>query len=124
MIAIIVPLHQRPGASHSDLFIESLTASVICVAESSVSYIRSTVLTKSLRPKALGNFYLKNSICVFNNIKGQDMLRESARVSYPIQKVIEAYLEDLADLQVSVDRLCDTTDSIVTLEDVRTELGL
>ncbi len=44
--------------------------------------------------------------------------------SYLIQKAIEAYLGDLADLQVSMDRLRDTTDPIVTLEDMRTELGL
>ena len=44
--------------------------------------------------------------------------------SYLIQKAIEAYLDDLADLQVSMDRLHDTTDAVVSLEDMRAGLGL
>ncbi|MCK5842138.1 MAG: DNA-binding protein [Candidatus Sabulitectum sp.] len=44
--------------------------------------------------------------------------------SYLIQKAIEAYLDDLADLQVSMDRLHDTTDAVVSLEDMRADLGL
>ncbi len=44
--------------------------------------------------------------------------------SYLIQKAIEAYLDDLADLQVSMDRLHDTTDAVISLEDMRADLGL
>ena len=44
--------------------------------------------------------------------------------SYLIQKAIEAYLNDLADLQVSMDRLHDTTDAVISLEDMRANLGL
>ena len=44
--------------------------------------------------------------------------------SYLIQKAIEAYLDDLADLQVSMDRLRDTSDAVVSLEDMRADLGL
>ena len=44
--------------------------------------------------------------------------------SYLIQKAIEAYLDDLADLQVSMDRLHDATDAVVSLEDMRADLDL
>ena len=44
--------------------------------------------------------------------------------SYLVQKALEAYLTDLSDLQVSLDRLRDPTDSVITLEEMRVELGL
>jgi len=44
--------------------------------------------------------------------------------SFLIQKAIEAYLDEQADLQISLDRLRDTTDPVISLEDMRSELGL
>jgi RHH-type rel operon transcriptional repressor/antitoxin RelB len=42
--------------------------------------------------------------------------------SFQVQKALEAYLADLADLQVAYDRLTDTTDSVISFEEMRKEL--
>jgi RHH-type rel operon transcriptional repressor/antitoxin RelB len=44
--------------------------------------------------------------------------------SYIIQKALESYLEDYADLQVALDRLHDRTDPVVSGKDLRKALGL
>jgi RHH-type rel operon transcriptional repressor/antitoxin RelB len=44
--------------------------------------------------------------------------------SFHIQKALEAYLSEIADLQVALDRLHDTTDPIITLGDMRNDLGV
>lgn len=44
--------------------------------------------------------------------------------SYLVQKALEVYLRDQADLQVALDRLHDPTDEVVSLDDMREELGL
>jgi RHH-type rel operon transcriptional repressor/antitoxin RelB len=44
--------------------------------------------------------------------------------SFHIQKALEAYLAELADLQVAYDRLLDTTDSVISVEEMRKELEL
>jgi RHH-type rel operon transcriptional repressor/antitoxin RelB len=44
--------------------------------------------------------------------------------SFHIQKAIESYLNELADLQVALDRLHDTTDPVISLKDMRKDLGL
>jgi RHH-type rel operon transcriptional repressor/antitoxin RelB len=44
--------------------------------------------------------------------------------SFHVQKALEAYLADLADLQIAIDRLHDSSDSILTIEDMRKELEL
>ena len=44
--------------------------------------------------------------------------------SFHIQKALEAYLDDLADLQVAFDRLHDTSDPVISLSDMRKELEL
>ena len=44
--------------------------------------------------------------------------------SFIIQKAIEAYLEDYADLQIALDRLRDTSDNVVGSRDLRDSLGL
>ncbi|MGO9146135.1 MAG: ribbon-helix-helix protein, CopG family [Desulfomonilia bacterium] len=44
--------------------------------------------------------------------------------SYHIQKALEAYLEERADLQVALDRLHDTTDAVVSINDMRKKLGI
>ena len=44
--------------------------------------------------------------------------------SFIIQKAIEAYLDDRADLQIALDRLHDTADPVVSGKALRKSLGL
>ncbi len=44
--------------------------------------------------------------------------------SYIIQKALESYLEDYADLQIALDRLRDKSDPIITSAEMRKSLGL
>ncbi len=44
--------------------------------------------------------------------------------SYIIQKALESYLEDIADLQIALDRLRDKSDFLVTSAEMRKSLGL
>jgi RHH-type transcriptional regulator, rel operon repressor / antitoxin RelB len=44
--------------------------------------------------------------------------------SFIIQKALESYIEDYADLQVALDRLHDKTDATVTSKEMRKSLGL
>ena len=44
--------------------------------------------------------------------------------SYIIQKAIESYIEELADLQIALDRLRDKKDPIITSAEMRKSLGL
>jgi RHH-type rel operon transcriptional repressor/antitoxin RelB len=44
--------------------------------------------------------------------------------SYIIQKALESYIDDYADLQVALDRLHDKTDPIVSGKELRKSLGL
>ena len=44
--------------------------------------------------------------------------------SFHIQKALEAYLEELADLQIAIDRLHDTSDPVISLSTMRKELEL
>ena len=44
--------------------------------------------------------------------------------SFHIQKALEAYLSEIADLQVAYDRLHNTTDPAISIEDMRKELEL
>jgi RHH-type rel operon transcriptional repressor/antitoxin RelB len=54
-----------------------------------------------------------------------ELAKESERSrSFLIQKALEAYLEDQADLQISMDRLHDPTDPIISADEMRTEIGL
>jgi RHH-type rel operon transcriptional repressor/antitoxin RelB len=51
--------------------------------------------------------------------------RETERSrSFHVQKAIETYLEDYADLQIAVDRLHDVSDPIISLDEMRQKLGL
>ena len=43
--------------------------------------------------------------------------------SFHIQKAIESYLSELADLQVALDRLHDPTDPVVALKDMRKSIS-
>ncbi|HVO67439.1 MAG TPA: ribbon-helix-helix domain-containing protein [Syntrophales bacterium] len=44
--------------------------------------------------------------------------------SFIIQKALESYLEDYADLQVALDRLHDKSDPIISSKKMRESLGL
>ena len=44
--------------------------------------------------------------------------------SFFVQKALEGYLRDQADLQVSLDRLRDTSDAVISMEEMRKEIGL
>ena len=44
--------------------------------------------------------------------------------SFHVQKALESYLNEIADLQVALDRLHDTTDPVISIDEMRSELGL
>ena len=44
--------------------------------------------------------------------------------SFVMQKALEAYLMEQADLQVALDRLNDSTDAVISPEAMRAELDL
>ncbi len=44
--------------------------------------------------------------------------------SFLVQKALESYLKDQADLQIALDRLRDTSDPIISIEKMRKEIGL
>jgi RHH-type rel operon transcriptional repressor/antitoxin RelB len=44
--------------------------------------------------------------------------------SFIIQKALEAYLEDYADLQIALDRLRDQSDPLISGDELRKSLGV
>jgi RHH-type transcriptional regulator, rel operon repressor / antitoxin RelB len=67
------------------------------------------------------------SVRLKDEIAGElnNVAKESERPkSFIIQKAIEAYLDDYADLQISLDRLRDTSDPVVSSKEMRNSLGL
>lgn len=44
--------------------------------------------------------------------------------SFIVQKALESYIDDYADLQVALDRLHDKTDPVVSSKELRKSLGL
>ncbi len=44
--------------------------------------------------------------------------------SFIIQKALESYIEDFADLQIALDRLHDKGDEIISSNEMRRSLGL
>ncbi len=57
--------------------------------------------------------------------KLSEIAKETERPkSFHIQKALEAYLTELADLQVAYDRLHDTTDPVMSIGEMRKELEL
>jgi RHH-type transcriptional regulator, rel operon repressor / antitoxin RelB len=44
--------------------------------------------------------------------------------SFIIQKALESYIEDFADLQIALDRLHDQSDPIISGKELRKSLGL
>ena len=57
--------------------------------------------------------------------KLSEIAKETERSkSFHVQKALEVYLVELADLQVALDRLHDASDPVVTLDEIRKELEL
>ncbi|HPR88543.1 MAG TPA: ribbon-helix-helix domain-containing protein [bacterium] len=55
----------------------------------------------------------------------EDIARETERSkSFHIQKAIELYLQERADLQIAMDRLHDSSDFVVDGQEMRDKLGL
>lgn len=44
--------------------------------------------------------------------------------SFIIQKALEFYIEDFADLQIALDRLHDKRDEVISAKEMRKSLGL
>ena len=58
-------------------------------------------------------------------LKLSDIAKETERPrSFHVQKALESYLAEIADLQVALDRLHDISDPIVTADDMRKDLEL
>jgi RHH-type rel operon transcriptional repressor/antitoxin RelB len=58
-------------------------------------------------------------------LKLSEISKETERPkSFHIQKAIETYLSDIADLQIALDRLHDPSDPIVSLEKMRGNIDL
>lgn len=54
-----------------------------------------------------------------------DLAKETERSrSFLIQKALEAYIDELADLQIALDRLRDATDPIISIDEMRKELDV
>ena len=54
-----------------------------------------------------------------------DIAQETERSrAFIIQKALEAYMEDYADLQIALDRLHDKTDPVISGKELRKSLGL
>ena len=57
--------------------------------------------------------------------KLSEIAKETERPkSFHIQKALEAYFEDLAELQIALDRLFDRADPVISMNDMRKEIGL
>jgi len=57
--------------------------------------------------------------------KLSEIAKETERPkSFHVQKALESYLAEIADLQVAYDRLHDMTDPVISIEDMRKELEI
>jgi len=58
-------------------------------------------------------------------LKLSEIAEETERPkSFHVQKALESYLSEIADLQVAYDRFHDTSDPVISIEDMRKELEL
>jgi len=57
--------------------------------------------------------------------KLDDLAKETERSrSFLIQKALEAYLDEMADFQIALDRLHDATDAVISIDEMRKELDV
>ena len=55
----------------------------------------------------------------------ENIAKETERSkAFHIQKALEIYMEDYADLQIALDRLHNRTDPIISSKDMRKRLGI
>ena len=55
--------------------------------------------------------------------KLDEIAKETERSrAFHIQKALEAYFQELADLQIALDRLHDVTDPVISMDEMRKEL--
>lgn len=55
----------------------------------------------------------------------EQISRETERSkSFHIQKAVEMYIEERADIQIALDRLNDPADSVISLDEMRDQLEL
>jgi RHH-type rel operon transcriptional repressor/antitoxin RelB len=67
------------------------------------------------------------SIRLPNNLATQldNIAKETERPrSFIIQKALESYIEDFADLQIALDRLHNKGDEVISSKEMRKSLGL
>ncbi|MBD3424637.1 MAG: ribbon-helix-helix domain-containing protein [Candidatus Latescibacteria bacterium] len=67
------------------------------------------------------------SIRIPENLANQldGIARETDRPrSYIVQKALESYIEEYADLQIALDRLHDSTDELISGKELRKDLGI
>jgi RHH-type transcriptional regulator, rel operon repressor / antitoxin RelB len=67
------------------------------------------------------------SIRLPKNLASQldNIAKETERTrSFIIQKALEFYIEDFADLQIALDRLHDKSDEVISAKEMRMSLGL
>jgi RHH-type rel operon transcriptional repressor/antitoxin RelB len=58
-------------------------------------------------------------------LKLDEIAKETERPkSFHVQKALESYLDELGELQIALDRLHDTSDPVISIEDMRNELEL
>jgi len=58
-------------------------------------------------------------------VKLSEIAKETERPkSFHVQKAIEAYLAEQADLQIALDRLHDPSDPVVSIEKMRKDLDV
>ena len=58
-------------------------------------------------------------------LKLEEISKETERPkSYHVQKAIEQYIIERADLQIALDRLQDTSDQIISIKEMRNKLEL
>jgi len=54
-----------------------------------------------------------------------DIAKETERPrSFHIQKAIEMYIQDFADLRIAIDRLKNPNDEVISSKDLRKSLGI
>lgn len=54
-----------------------------------------------------------------------NIARDTERTrSFHVKKALESYIEDFEDLRIALDRLDDTSDSVISGKDLRNKLGL
>ena len=58
-------------------------------------------------------------------LKLNEIAKETERPkSFHVQKALESYLDEIGELQIAMDRLHDTSDPVISIDDMRNDLEL